>query len=186
MILIRLLPSRRQTLALQMALAVLQLHDTPWLDASFHTKNIVFHTEKSALTTSLLEPAYVSRSFSQNQVPEVVTSVGRQLTRNTLLFALGVMLLELSYGKPLTDHARPDELDANGEEIPATELLVAQRLLRDIEDRETPNYSLATASCINCDVGQPLQSSLNHDEFRAGFIDCVVERLRDDYAVLFS
>jgi hypothetical protein len=96
------------------------------------------------------------------------------------------MLLELSYGKPLITCALPNELDANGEELPETELIVAQRLVKDIENRETKNYSWATASCIHCDVGEPRQSSLDEEGFRAGFIACVIEPLEDDYTFLFA
>lgn len=169
-----------------MALAVLQLHGTPWIDASFHTKDIVFHTHKSVEAASLLDPAFVSRSFAQAPAPGVITSTGRQMSRNTLVFALGVLLLELSYGRPLVSLAIPDELDGNGAEKPETELLVARRLLDDIGSRETNKYSGPTASCVNCDVGQPRQSSLDHEDFRTGFIECVVEPLRFDYETLYS
>lgn len=167
-------------------MAVLQLRGTPWIEASFHTKDVVFHTQKSVTAASLLAPAFVSRSSDRAQRSETITSTGRQFSRNALVFALGVILLELSYGRPLIDLALADELDANGAEKPETELLVARRLLDDIGSRETNKYSDATASCVNCDVGQPRQSSLDHDDFRAGFIECVVEPLRIDYEMLYS
>jgi hypothetical protein len=171
-----------------MAMMVLQLHGTPWLDSTFHTKDLVFHTEKTVEAASLLEPTFISRSFTRNDLssPESIMSAGRKISRNTLVFALGVMLLELSYGKPLIAYALPNELGANGEEMPETELIVARRLVKDIENRETKNYSWATASCIHCDVGEPRQSSLDEEGFRAGFIACVIEPLEDDYTFLFA
>jgi hypothetical protein len=177
----------RQALALQMAMIVLQLHGTPWLDSTFHTEDLVFHTEKAVDVASLLEPPFISRSFTCNSLspPESIMSIGRQISRNTLVFALGVMLLELSYGKPLIACALPDELGANGEELSTTELMVAQRLVKDIGDRESKNYSWATASCIHCDVGEPRQSSLDEEGFRTGFIACVIKPLEDDYTLLF-
>jgi hypothetical protein len=171
-----------------MAMLVLQLHGTPWLDSSFHTKDLVFHTEKTMEAASLLEPTFISRSFSRNHLssPESIISIGRQISRNTLVFALGVMLLELSYGKPLIACALPNELGVNGEELSTTELMVAQRLVKDIGDRESKNYCWATASCIHCDVGEPRQSSLDEEGFRAGFIASVIEPLEDDYTLLFA
>jgi hypothetical protein len=171
-----------------MAMLVLQLHGTPWLDSSFHTKDLVFHTEKTVEAASLLEPTFISRSFTPNglSTPDSIMSLGRKISRNTLVFALGVMLLELSYGKPLITCALLHELGANGEELPETELLVAQRLVRDIENRETKSYSWATASCIHCDVGEPRQSSLDEEGFRTGFITCVIEPLEDEYNFLFT
>lgn len=167
----------------------MQLHSTPWLGATFHTKDPVFHTEKAAATASLLDYAFVSSRFapsSMTQKPSFVTSIGRRMSRNALVFALGVMLLELSYGKPLSAFVLPDELDTDAKEMPETGLLVAQRLVQDTGDRESNDYSWATASCIQCDVGQPRQSSLNEDDFRAGFISHVIEPLKDDYVTLSS
>ncbi len=47
---------------------------------------------------------------------------------NDMIFSLGVVLLELSYGQSLRDLAEPEELDENGAEHPLTEIAVAQRL----------------------------------------------------------
>lgn len=112
-------------------------------------------------------------------------SDGRTLAKNALLYALGVALIELSYGQPLLTFALPSELDAGGNATSRTEMLVAGRLLQEIRDRELANYAWATARCVQCDLGYPFDYSLNDDTFRAKFIEMVIEPLKDDYDEIF-
>ena len=114
-----------------------------------------------------------------------MVSDGRVLAKNTLLYALGVALIELSYGQPLLTLAMPSELDAEGDATSKTEMLVAGRLLQEIRDRELLNFAWATACCVQCDLGYPFDYSLNDDTFRAKFIERVIEPLKDDYDEIF-
>jgi hypothetical protein len=171
-----------------MALAVLQFHGSPWLDPAFQTKDLLFLTQNLDNSTPLFSPAYISHSFINNSTaptPKKSESIGRKLAKNPYIFALGVALLELSYGESLLLRAQPDELDAQGLETPNTEMLVASRLIKDIRNRELNNYALATASCIQCDMGYPFDYSLNDDGFRAKFIERVLGPLRDDCKEIF-
>ena len=113
-------------------------------------------------------------------------SNGRKLTRNTLIFALGVLLLELSYGTSLIEQANSSELDAQKQETEWTESLVATRLLQDIRGHEPDSYALATKSCVECDMGYGLDYSLDDEGFRSGFIDRVVLPLKANYDEIFA
>jgi hypothetical protein len=171
-----------------MALAVLQLHDTPWIDSEYGHRSVFFITNTSSPRIPLFEPAYVSRSFVATNITNQNTflkSDGRALAKNTLLYALGIALIELSYGQPLLTFALPSELDARGNATSRTEMLVAGRLLQEIRDRELVNYAWATARCVQCDLGYPFDYSLNDDTFRAKFIEKVIEPLKDDYDEIF-
>jgi len=174
----------RITVALHMALAVLQLHGTPWIGSDYGHDAVFFPTNPSTPDIPLFEPAYVSRTFitvnTTSANPSAV-SEGRKFTRNPLLFALGVSLMELTYGRRLLALALTKELDSQGNVQPTTEMLVATRLLADIKTREDDRFALVAASCVHCDFGYPFVSSLDHDDFRAHFIERVITPLKEDY-----
>ncbi|KAF2739422.1 hypothetical protein EJ04DRAFT_310925 [Polyplosphaeria fusca] len=179
----------KRALALKLALAVLQLHDTPWLPPTWDSKNIQFITNSPNNPTSLFEPSYVACSFSAaspGQCQQQRSSNGRILSKNPMIFALGVALIELSYGMPLLQRALPSELDDQGIPNANTEMLVAARLVKDIRNRELDNYAWATARCVECDMGYPFDYSLEDDGFRAKFVEGVVLPLKDDYEEVFA
>ena len=179
-----LLTITRIAVALQMAVAVLQLHGTPWIGSDYGQDSVFFHTNVSTPDIPLFEPAYVSRTFITANATSAslpVISEGRKLARNPLLYGLGVSLMELTYGQRLLALALPDELDSDGNAIPTTEMLVAARLLGDIQKREHDRFALAAASCVQCDLGYPFNYSLDDDKFRANFIERVITPLKEDY-----
>lgn len=164
-----------------MARAVLQLHDNPWLSPKFRTGDLLFLTQASTNSTSLFNPAYISQSFTMSAtIPIEICSNGQKFAKNPYVFALGVALVELSYGASLLSLAPPDELDAQGFETPNTEMLVADWLVRNIRNRELDNYALATASCVQCDMGYPFSYSLEEGAFKAKFLERVLDPSQDD------
>ena len=172
-----------------MAFGVLQLHDTPWLHPDWDSKDVGFIVQETRSRIALLDPPYVSHSFHSSHGASsnpLGHSAGRRLAKNALIFALGIALLELSYGQPLVSLALPNELDAQATETPQTEMLVATRLIKGIRDRESDNYALATASCVQCDMGYPFDYSLEDSGFRSSFIERVVSPLQEDYDRIFS
>ncbi|KAF8535325.1 hypothetical protein BDD12DRAFT_938382, partial [Trichophaea hybrida] len=115
-------------IALTLASAVSQLHNTPWLSESWGMKGIYFINDRKG--TSLFDQPYVSKSFAP--VPNSQQSTkpkSRCFIKNEMVFALGV---ELSYGKPLLSFKTADDLDAQGNETSFTEFSIANRLTDDI------------------------------------------------------
>jgi len=177
----------RIIIALQMAVAVLQLHGTPWIGSDYGHDSLFFLTDPSTPDIPLSEPAYVSRTFitvnATNTDLSVVTE-GRKFTRNALLFGLCVSLMELTYGRRLLAMARSDELDSHGNAVPGTEWRVANRLLADFQNREHDRFVEVVASCVHSELGSPLNSSLDDEKFRALFIRRVITPLQQDYEVI--
>lgn len=131
--------------------------------------------------TALFSELYVSKSFasvSNSQQPASLQP--RCFIRNEMVFALGVALLELSYGEPLSSFKTPQDLDDNGNETPCTEAFIAHRLADTINNRELHNYAKATLRCIRC-VFDCFSSSLNDDDFRESFYQGVIVPLQKDY-----
>ena len=56
----------------------------------------------------------------------------RRCVKNEMVLALGVVLLELSWGKPLANLKTAEDLDDQGKEDSMTELSIASRLVDSI------------------------------------------------------
>jgi hypothetical protein len=100
------------------------------------------------------------------------------LVKNRTLFALGVALLELTYGAPLSDLQSAEDLDDA-----FTHYRAATRLAKKIQDDELPRFASVVGRCIyptpeGCDF------SFANEAFRRRFFQDVVLPLRADYEEL--
>jgi hypothetical protein len=130
---------------------------------------------------SLFNQPYVSKIFSPTASTQQSTQLkSRCFIKNEMVFALGVTLLELSYGQPLMSFKTPEDLDGRGNETSFTEFAIASRLIDDIRGRELPNYADAVARCIRCNFDTS-SYSFDVDEFRECFYQGVILPLRRDY-----
>ncbi|KAH0543123.1 hypothetical protein FGG08_002549 [Glutinoglossum americanum] len=171
-------PNTPCTLALTLAFAVLQLHDTPWLSRSWGMKDIYFIKSKEI---SLVSQPYVSKSFAPTPCPKQSTQLkSRSFIKNEMVFALGIALLELSYGKPILSFKTAEDLDSQGNETNFTEFSIANRLIETIETRELTNYARAVIRCIRCNF-ETFTYSLDDDDFRERFYQSVILPLQQDY-----
>ena len=127
---------------------------------------------------------YVIRAFdpvlpNQQQAPP--SFVGDQLVvKNRSLFALGVALLELSYGAPLSTRRTAEDLEDD-----FTQYRTASRLTKKIQSDELPRFASVVGKCMyptpeNCDF------SFANEGFRRRYFQEVVLPLREDYRELSS
>lgn len=98
-------------LAAILASTLLQLQTTPWLNQSWGKEDIEFlHPEDRPLASR----AYVSAIFSTSNIE---TPGNHPIIRNKAIFALGIILIELSEGKPRKStqnlEARAKSFDSN-------------------------------------------------------------------------
>jgi hypothetical protein len=100
--------------------------------------------------------------------------------KNEAVFALGIALLELSWGESLLNFTTPNDLNDQGIEDSLTEFSIATRLADEIHMRELPNYAKAVARCIHCSF-DTFTHSFDDGEFRERFYEGVVVPLQDDY-----
>lgn len=169
----------RCTLALTLASAVLQLHDTPWLSNSWNMKDILF-IEKNTKATSPRGQPYVSKIFTPTSSEDSAISSPVCFIKNDMVFALGIALLELSWGKPISSFKTARDLDHQGNEVIYTEYSVASRLAQEIDQRELQNYADAARRCVNCSFDTRTYD-LNDDRFRESFYQGVIVPLQADY-----
>ncbi|KAF2468960.1 uncharacterized protein BDR25DRAFT_344152 [Lindgomyces ingoldianus] len=166
------------TLALTLASAVLQLHNTPWLAENWSMKDI--HIMNNAQPSLLTDQPYICKNFaSTTPLPQTQHKRSR-VVKNSVVFALGIALLEISYGKPLSAFETQDDLDDHENRNPLTEYFVADRLAEKIHVRELRNYADATRRCVHCIFDSSVYS-LEDDDFRERFYQGVIVPLQQDY-----
>lgn len=168
----------RRSLALTLASMVLHLHDTPWLEDTWSMNDIHIVDPKTLLT----DQPYVSRNFSASSSPDpsIQQPVKKlKIIRNGVVFALGVALLEISYGKALSSFEKPDDIDEGGRQD-LTALNIAYRLVEGLPGQELPYYANATRRCIYCDFDSPV-CNLDNVDFRERFYQGVIVPLQKDY-----
>lgn len=95
--------------------------------------------------------------------------------RNQTLFALGILLLELSTGKPLDSFKDPQSSS------PFEDFIIARQLLQRIEEEESSNYLDAAQACIFCNFrGSAKDLDFANATFRQAFYEDVVVPLEED------
>lgn len=167
----------RCTLALTLASSVLQLHNTPWLPRSWETKDIFILKSRSG--TTIPSQFYVSQTFSSSAAV-TAASKRRRCVKNEMVFALGVALLELTYGAPVISFKEADDLNEEGKEDSMTEVSIANRLARELIEHESENYAKAVFRCITCNF-DTFTFDFENGEFREKFYEGVVVPLQLDY-----
>jgi len=166
------------TLALTLASAVYYLHDTPWLEETWDLNDICI------LNSSVLsDQTYISREFPSNPKP-TASSQRIAIIKNRFVFALGVALLEMSYGKPIQSFEIADDLES-GRRTNFTDFLIAQRLANGLRTRELPNYATAVQRCVLCNFETSV-FSLDDDDFRERFYQGVLVPLKKDYEYVIA
>jgi hypothetical protein len=130
----------------------------------------------------LSDQPYVSTKFTSNAntLPAAPTQqCSKIFIKNSIVFALGVALLEISYGHTLATFETPADLE-QGKRMPWTDCMIAHRLAKDLPSRELPNFADATRRCIHCSFDSSVYN-LNDDDFRERFYQGVVVPLQKDY-----
>ncbi|KAI4272933.1 MAG: hypothetical protein LQ337_004977 [Flavoplaca oasis] len=164
----RLTRKIRLQLAVILASTALQLHTTPWLDSSWNGKIISFHQ-------GALNHPYISKVFTKATPTQSIEKPTLGPVRNQTLFALGILLLELSTGKPLDSFKDPQNSG------PFEEFVTASQVLQAISEEESPNYYGAAEACIYCNFrGSAKDLNLGNDAFRQAFYEDVVVPLEED------
>lgn len=99
--------------------------------------------------------------------------------RNSTLYALGVLLIELCLGKALEDLKQADEKTADGSIDRMLDLVAIDRLVEDTYQEGGKRFGDAVRRCIRCDFDRR-SSSLEDDDFRQAVYQGVVTLLQDD------
>jgi hypothetical protein len=164
-------PKDRYELAFLLSSSILQLYKTPWLNDNWTRDEIylLYAIPEKALARNI----YVSKSFPKSQITlSAQADPDLALIRNVSVFNLGLALLELTYGHPIEYYQSESDL-RNGTRTAMTNMLIAQRLIGQIEEYEGKRYSDVVYRCIYCDFGTRV-ASFENAEFRQKFYKGVV------------
>lgn len=165
---------QRLQIAVTLASTALQLQTTEWLNSEWGKGDILFHNGQA-------EQPFISQVFQRDHLKvEQPKHTGKHASfspvRNESVFKLGVLLLELSYGKPI-------EYFQSADDPPYfTEYAIAKRLVEDLAEEEASGYADAARACIFCDFGTKVKvPSLDNEAFRQAVYDDVVIPLEDEW-----
>jgi hypothetical protein len=167
----RLTQHDKLRVAVDLASSVLQLYKTPWLSEHWGKDDVFFIHRPGAPLASIYSHAFVSRTFSTQHTPLLTTAqpAACRVIRNRTLFTLGVLLIELWYGRSIEELQTPSDLNCSG--TPGVTWCTAERLVEnEIEFEAGKRYSDAVRRCIRCDFDR---RDVNLDD--EGFQGCVYE-----------
>lgn len=159
----------RLQLAVTLASTALQLHTTPWLGDDWNGKSIRFRQGS-------IDQPYISRAFPKTDIPpgENINATSC-LIRNRCMFGLGVLLLELSIGKPLEHYKDPEQ------PLSLEDWASITKLVEDLNNEESIGYMTALDACIRGNFGpQVRELSLEDDTFRQAVYQVVIAPLEED------
>ena len=174
--------SRRERLyiAVMLSISLLQLHSTPWIAGTWTKKNIFFTRIKNDPSAPIdTSRFYVSPplDFDSTRVhPKQADDSADEATR--YLFALGVMLLELCFGKALEDNpARESYMGNDGKPNDWTDFATARHWQKSALGEIGPDYAEAVRKCIFCAFPLPY-NDLSDDRFSETVYSEVVEPVK--------
>ncbi|KAL9004774.1 MAG: hypothetical protein Q9188_002409 [Gyalolechia gomerana] len=168
----------RLRMAVTLASSVLQLDKTFWLRPRWSSADIFFLYQDSK--TRFDQPYLSSRICvnnldSHNQQPNVADEMA-YLIHSDILFALGITLIELAFGKALVDMQRPE--DTQSDEV-LTIIKTSYRILDSVYTESGGRYGDVVRRCLHCSFDVKDKSFENNDFLEAVF-DLVVTPLIQD------
>lgn len=152
--------------AVDLASSVLQLYNTPWLEEQWSDDDVYFIHRPGLSMAKVFEHPFVYRKFASTGSSQASSMQGAasRVIRNQSLFTLGILLIELLYGKSIEELQSPRDLDCQG--TPGVVWCTAVRLIEEeIEYEAGPRYLDAVRRCIRCDFDRK-DSSLDSEEFQ--------------------
>jgi hypothetical protein len=172
-------------IAHKLAIAVLQYHSTPWLREDWRLKDLAYFGSPQEVSNESLRTLHLKFSFNHNDQDQESVSSRRGIQasqdttcfdmgsiychrgiNNTVLFSLGVALLELAYHQPLENMS--DEHD----------LIAAARKKAMLGYPLGRKYQRIVQQCLQCDFG--MGSDLNRKDLQSavyGDVICPLEEM---------
>ncbi|KKZ64445.1 hypothetical protein EMCG_09580 [[Emmonsia] crescens] len=167
----------RFKLAVAVSTSVVQFDDTPWLRQPWGTDDVHFLIKPSS---SMSEQAYLSTVFSHSShIPTNGQNRTRfpPLIRNKALFTLGIVLIELAFGKPLEDLRTDKDVEESCGMSDLVDTFTVKRLLEGVEDEAGYDYSEAVRRCIECPFDGK-EARFTNESFQEAVHDWIIEPLK--------
>lgn len=170
----------RLRIAVTLASSVLQLYGTSWLEPQWRSKDIIFHENNNQARGFCHTYPYISWKLciGNNGTPGSfpTCSPRNRLVRIEVLYALGLTLIELCFGKTLAEMQILDDGDPSET---MTELATAYRLCDAVYYEMGVSYGDAVRRCLY----QPFDlrdMTLDNEELQGKVFDEIVTPLNND------
>lgn len=163
-------------LALAVASSALQLSKTPWLPEVLTRRNVYFFRRDNGIS---YEHPFLLKTFPEGSLLPLRLSVVTAethcaLTVNPMLFALGILLLEIILGSTLEQLHGPTDNIMEGDDLGIIrDSMAAHRLLEQRVALISPSYKSVVERCIGCTE----LKELDEDDFRQSVYNGVVSEL---------
>ena len=175
-----LLKRQRLEIAVTLASSVLQLHGSSWLKSRWSSHDIYFHQKRAQIPSQSSPQPYLAWkqcSIKDDLIPfRESVSLESHLIRSEVLFALGLTLVELCFGKTLKS-MRLSEKPEESEEIAAAK--TALYLIDQVYDEMGDVYGDVVRRCLL----QPFDvrdMSLDNEEMQWKVYESVVTPLTEN------
>ncbi|KAF2126815.1 hypothetical protein P153DRAFT_297008 [Dothidotthia symphoricarpi CBS 119687] len=173
----RLTQQDKLRVSVDLASSVLQLYKTPWLDEQWGNEDVYFIQRPGPPMASIYEHPFVYRKLSTTAGSQFTNAqpATHRVIRNQTLFTLGVLLIELWYGKLIEELQLPCDLDCQG--TPGVSWCTAERVVQnEIEFEAGKRYADVVRRCIRCDFDRK-DTNLDNELFQHAVFDGVVAPL---------
>ncbi|KAF2815408.1 uncharacterized protein BDZ99DRAFT_495174 [Mytilinidion resinicola] len=130
----------RISMAITLICSVLGLHSTPWLSSAWTSNNIEFLPSSGGITRTSLQRPRITIPLQRDSLMNTGSSAPSFGVRNSSLFALGMILLEILMGTSLASRRTANE----------TEIATAWRLEHVVCSKELPFWRKVVSGCLHC------------------------------------
>ncbi|KAI9050907.1 hypothetical protein LZ554_005021 [Drepanopeziza brunnea f. sp. 'monogermtubi'] len=175
---------QRFQIALILTSSHIQLHPTPWLNSQWSKREILFIYEATDPSKICTDQPYVSRSLSralgQTTATTAAPNPASNYTFQNSIRNLGIILLELCFGKVVEDHTLSSDLGmaaADDKRLQFLKYCVATEWLKEVVEEAGPEYANAVNWCLHHDPGSTGADGVE-ERWREVMFSNVVEPLR--------
>ena len=180
-----LLKIERLILGVKLASTLLQLHSTRWLPEVWSARSICFRKCGDGFQTFRSSKPLITKGFlapgCAEPLPDLLNPMTTWQVRNQSLFALGRLLIELWFGKPIDLMRTPTELGPQGQLNGLDDFAISRRLYEEIKHDAGSDYRDAVRRCIYCDfdlTSESLDSEALKEAVHAGVLSPLERHLR--------
>lgn len=163
-----------------LAMAMLEFHSTPWLRETWGSDDVLFYSVNEPKEDGLLGIPFLKAPLVEDprkddhRTGDCEKKEPRTGVRNSYIYSLGIILLELGFGAPLRSLRR--DLDEEGGQIgKTTDDRTADRLKYLVSKQLGARYGKVVRKCLDCDFDSGYE--LDNLALRNAVFDQVVMEL---------
>lgn len=153
------MPKRRQRFALAYILSssFLQLLESPWLPASWQKSDIVFYQDSKQPGQYALDRPHLNRGLAPREASGPMTERDRRMQLSSSLEMLGIVLLELCFGKLLEEQPCRTNYSSfgSGPIERVFDVAAAKEWHGEVEEDAGYQYAVAVGWCLGGILSTP-------------------------------